>query len=104
MADSWDSKEVRAPLPLTIPQPFKFTAYLRGRQRGGTGPSTAALGGALKSHAGSKLSYQQELKEIGKRNVQIKKSYELEKKGLLLNPYLFEREALLLRRCRDATA
>jgi hypothetical protein len=38
-------------------------------------------------------------KELGKRNVQIKKSFELEKKGLLLNPYLFEAEANLLRKC-----
>ncbi len=40
------------------------------------------------------------MKDLVKRNVQIKKSYELEKKGLMLNPYLFEREANLLRECK----
>lgn len=40
------------------------------------------------------------MKEIGKRNVQIKRSFDLEQKGLSLNPYLFEGEANLLRKCK----
>ena len=32
--------------------------------------------------------------------MQIKKSFELERKGLQLNPYLFEEEADLLNKCK----
>ena len=48
------------------------------------------------------MSYQQELKELGKRNVQIKRSFDLEQKGLSLNPYLFEREARVMRKCKQS--
>lgn len=66
---------------------FKFTEYLRSKQRGGARQSTSN-------------TRQQEVKEIVRRNVMIKRSYELERKGLLLNPYLFEPEANLLRKCK----
>jgi len=65
---------------------------LRSKQRGG-----AAAG-----RIGQKLTYQQELKELGKRNVQIKRSFDLEQKGVTLNPTLFEKEAKLIRACKQS--
>lgn len=37
---------------------------------------------------------------MSRRNVLIKKSYENEKKGLVINPFLFEEEASLIKHLR----
>jgi hypothetical protein len=65
---------------------------LRSKQRGG-----AAAG-----RIGQKQSYPQEMKELGKRNVQIKRSFDIESKGVTLNPSLFDNEAVLLRHCKHS--
>jgi hypothetical protein len=42
------------------------------------------------------------MKELGKRNVQIKRSFDIESKGVTLNPSLFDNEAVLLRHCKQS--
>jgi hypothetical protein len=42
------------------------------------------------------------MKELGKRNVQIRRSFDIESKGLSLNPSIFDNEAVLLRHCKHS--
>lgn len=70
-------------------EPFRFTQFLRSKQRGGANRQQSQ-------------TRQQELQDIRKRNVLIKKSCQLERQGVLLNPYLFEPEANLMRRCKQS--
>lgn len=48
------------------------------------------------------MTYKEELREIVKRNVMIKKSYENEKKGFGIIAYLYEEEVILMKCLRQS--
>lgn len=39
---------------------------------------------------------------ITKRNIEIKRSYELSKEGIVIDPYFYEPETTLMRQCRTS--
>ena len=93
MSDPFESKEVMYHLTNYL-QTFRFTQHLRQKlreQRSSGQPQP------------TRATFQDDQRELGKRNAQIKKSYELEKRGLQVSPYLFEQEVKLLRHMKHST-
>jgi hypothetical protein len=79
---------------------FKFTSLLRVKLREQRKNGKAIE--PVQIYDKVKQLQEDELKDIGRRNAQIRRSYEMEQKGLTVNYTLFDEEAEMFRRMRHS--